>query len=153
MTHNTIQAMEKAPSMIFQPCVLPISNKLHNAIQSQIVRHQANINSSTITLNFKDKSYSAETGGYHPVEISIIKGSNSQWIILYITDFAYFGLGYPELERDIDFDIGNAMVFATGMGWMDIKSPGITELFEMWQENFLAYLDMDVYDDIEITFN
>ncbi len=40
-----------------------------------------------VVLNFRDPSYSAETGGYHPVEICV----DGAGVLQYVTDFAYFG--------------------------------------------------------------
>lgn len=52
-------------------------------------------------LNFRDPDYSAESGGYHPVEIAV----DGQGRIQYITDFAYVGDGhYAELDKELDFD-------------------------------------------------
>ncbi|WP_259346493.1 DUF2787 domain-containing protein [Vibrio rotiferianus] len=137
--------------MSFQSCVLPISPKFHAVINQQVMQAGLATASDSLTINFRDSTYNAETGGYHPVEVSILKGSNEKWCISYITDFAYFGLGYPELERDIDFDIGNNMAFATGIGWQSINSLGFIELYRTWESNFLAYLEMDAFDEIVIS--
>lgn len=136
--------------MQFHRCVLPISDAFYEAIIEQVQKATTDDVPRSLTLNYRDTSYSSEAGGYHPVEISITQGSDDKWHINYITDFAYFGLGYPELERDIDFDIANQMAFATGIGWQKINSPGFIELYRAWQANFLAYLDMDAFDSISV---
>ena len=92
-----------------------------------------------ITINFRDPKYSADTGGYHPVEIRITNGQ-----IEYITDFCYVGLGQDaELVKEIDFDFANH-VFG------QIYSPDRpiakgSDLFQIWQANFLAYIDMQIF--------
>ncbi|MEL7293132.1 MAG: DUF2787 family protein [Cyanobacteria bacterium J06555_13] len=134
--------------MQFHRCVLPISDAFYKAIDTQVHKAQIADVPSSMTLHYRDTSYSSEAGGYHPVEISIMQGDDDKWHVNYITDFAYFGLGYPELERDIDFDIGNQMAFATGIGWQKINSSGFIELYRSWEANFLAYLDMDAFDSI-----
>lgn len=136
----------------FQACALPISFEFHQAI-SQQMRTADLLASRSITLNFRDTSYSSEAGGFHPVEIAVHKVSKDKWCISYITDFAYFGLGYPELERDIDFDIANNMAFATGIGWQSIGSSGFIELYLTWESNFLAYLSIDAFDEIKVSVN
>ena len=92
-----------------------------------------------ITINFRDPKYSADTGGYHPAEIRITNGQ-----IEYITDFCYVGLGQDtELVKEIDFDFG-VRVFG------QIYSPDRpiakgSDLFQIWQANFLAYIDMQIF--------
>jgi hypothetical protein len=46
-----------------------------------------------VALNFRDPTYSAEHGGYHPVEIHV----DSTGDILCVTDFAYVGI--PPFHR------------------------------------------------------
>ncbi|WP_375748156.1 DUF2787 family protein [Vibrio sp. HN007] len=139
-------------SLQFQTCALPVSSKFHDAISHQVIQTELDT-AHSLTLNFKDTSYNAQEGGFHPVEVSILKGAKDKWCISYITDFAYFGLGYPELERDIDFDIGNNMAFATGIGWQSLDSSGFIELYRTWEQNFLTYLDMEAFDEIKVTVN
>ncbi|KZC47861.1 hypothetical protein XM68_c11015 [Vibrio alginolyticus] len=146
---NKVTFSEQA--MQFQRCILPISSQFHAVVGQQVIQAGLAETCSSVTINFRDTSYSVETGGYHPVEVSVIKGDKEKWCINYITDFAYFGLGFPELDRDIDFDIGNNMAFATGIGWQNINSSGFVELYRVWENNFLAYLDMDAFDEIIVS--
>ncbi|WP_213866081.1 DUF2787 family protein, partial [Vibrio crassostreae] len=125
---------------LFSKCSLPISIKLQTALLKHI-NTQPNQSGDYLTLNFRDTTYSAEAGGYHPVEIALQKDSAGRWSILYITDFAYFGLAYPELERSVDFDIGNNMAFFTGVGWQAIDAYGVNDFYKIWESNFLSYLD------------
>lgn len=136
----------------FTPSLLSVSDKLHALINKQL---QTSIvattpNSETLSINFRDKSYSAEEGGYHPVEIGL-KIENNMLNILYITDFAFMGNHYPELERCIDFDFGNQVAFTVATGWQSIRSEGIDELYKMWEYNFLHYVEAECYDEIAIT--
>jgi len=91
-------------------------------------------------LNFRDPTYSARTGGYHPVEIML----NKQGIIQYITDFAFVGQGECcELAKEIDFD------FAAGIiQQLDRCYPieNAYELFPIWQQNFCAYYKNGVFE-------
>jgi len=109
------------------------------------------LEASSLTINFRDQSYSSESGGYHPVEIGLHKTASSSWLIQYITDFAYFGSYYPELDRNVDFDISKGTAFISGMGWIDINRRDIKDFYRTWESNFLSYLDMDCFDDIEVT--
>ncbi|MHC6802481.1 DUF2787 family protein, partial [Vibrio antiquarius] len=104
---------------LFNKCPLSISPRLQTVLIDHI-KAKANDSVTAITLNFRDTSYNAEAGGFHPVEIALKKDSAQRWSILYITDFGYMGNAYPELERSVDFDIGNSMAFLTGVGWQAI---------------------------------
>ena len=55
--------------------------------------------SGIVALNFRDQSYSAINGGYHPVEIHV----DSKGEVLSITDFAFFGCP-PFVELGIELD-------------------------------------------------
>ncbi|EJL6343082.1 DUF2787 domain-containing protein [Vibrio cholerae] len=136
----------------FTPSALPVSNKLL-ALLSQYCHASMESTQSTcytLSIHFRDKSYSAEEGGYHPVEIGLNIVSGKTVDILYITDFAYMGNYYPELERCIDFDFGNQVAFTVATGWQSIRTPGIDELYQMWEQNFLQYVEWTCYDDIEV---
>ena len=69
---------------------LPVSQKLITYIEQLITDHD---NCQAITLNFRDPTYSADAGGFHPVEIRLEK-DHGQWHFSYITDFCYVGSGY-----------------------------------------------------------
>ncbi|WP_147746124.1 DUF2787 family protein, partial [Aeromonas veronii] len=55
---------------------------------------------TALTLNFRSPDYSADTGGYRPVEIRLEKRAGS-WGMAYVTEFTYLG---GELVKDLDFD-------------------------------------------------
>jgi hypothetical protein len=99
-----------------------------------------NIAGGNVTINFKDPQYSSEFGGYHPVEIRI--SANGE--IEYITDFCYVGLGQDvELAKEIDFDFQNK-VFG------HLYSPDLPifkgyALYTLWEANFIAYVEMDIF--------
>ena len=60
--------------------------------------------SDGVILNFRDPDYSAESGGYHPVEICV----DAQGRIQYITDFAYYGQANQLIRRK--FARGRAII-------------------------------------------
>ncbi len=144
------------PKLTFIPALLPISNKLHDVLNQQYEEQlKTNTSLSTsryVVFNFRDNSYCPEEGGYHPVEIAIRQSSNNQWSIEYITDFAYMGNYYPELERNLDFDFRSEKFFIAYKGWlaMDTRSSA-KELYQQWEKNFLAYVDMEAFDEVKVT--
>ena len=76
---------------------MPVDQELINIILNEAGNpppHKAKI--TAVSLLFKDLSYSAEKGGYHPVEIRIIS-RNDEWYFDYITDFRYT----PNLKRKL----------------------------------------------------
>ena len=56
-------------------------------------------NGNGVIINFRDKFYSQEKGGYHSIEIHV----DSKGDVLCITDFAYFG-SPPMVELGIELD-------------------------------------------------
>ncbi|MFC5077306.1 hypothetical protein VTH8203_02736 [Vibrio thalassae] len=140
----------KTSTISFSPTCLPVSKGFQKCLAQALNQHDEDLGRH-VTLNFRDKSYSAANGGFHPVEIALQKIKDAHYSILYITDFSYCGGPYPELERDVDFDIGNGMAFSCYGGWQSIREPLMAELYELWQSNFVAYVDMDAYDEIKVS--
>ncbi len=92
-----------------------------------------------VILNFRDPNYSAEAGGFHPVEISI----TAEGRILYVTDFAYVGLPpFAELAKELDFDASLGLFQHFGHEYPLEEG---RELFKIWQENFVSYVQMGVF--------
>lgn len=59
---------------LFNKCPLSISPRLQTVLIDHI-NTKASDSVTAITLNFRDTSYSAEAGGFHPVEIAMQKDS------------------------------------------------------------------------------
>ena len=120
---------------------LPLNPKLAEQLASLIPK---SLTDESVVLNFRDSNYSPETGGYHPVEISLRRLTSNQWQISYITDFCFVGQGdFAEMVKCLDFDIGQNV-------YQDLYqctelSAGL-EMFKLWQTNFMAYLKMEVFE-------
>ncbi|TCW06622.1 DUF2787 family protein [Vibrio crassostreae] len=129
--------------------LLPISIDLQNAL-NRICNESGKVSSSTqaVTVNFRERAYCPENGGYHPIEISISR-LNDLWVFDYITDFSYCGL-MPELEKEIDFDFGHGVAYIRYMGEVPITESSVAEFYSMWESNFLSYLSMDCFDEIKV---
>ncbi|AAW87590.1 hypothetical protein VF_A0520 [Aliivibrio fischeri ES114] len=138
------------------PTLLPVSNKLNqclvDALNQRSELHSGLEETNSVIFNFRDKNYSAENGGFHPVEIALTKEADNTWRYAYITDFAFVGNRYPELAKELDFDFLSGEWFASYLGrYSSIKDDGAAkELYQLWEHNFLAYTDMGMYDEIEI---
>ncbi|MCG6388991.1 DUF2787 domain-containing protein [Vibrio fluvialis] len=142
--------------LTFTPSPLPVSQKLHNLLSDHLTPHflsnEALTTSRYLVFNFRDKSYSPDEGGFHPVEIAICQTSTGEWSIEYITDFAYMGNYYPELERNLDFDFRVGQFFVAYRGWLPMLGcRDAKELYRLWENNFLAYVDRDTYNEIAVT--
>ncbi|MDP2592837.1 DUF2787 domain-containing protein [Vibrio tasmaniensis 1F-187] len=142
--------------LAFTSLPLPVSKKLYALLNERYSAHLLNnetlSTSRHVVFNFRDKSYSADAGGFHPVEISIYQSSTGEWCVEYITDFAYMGNYYPELERNLDFDFRDRQCFASYHGWFSMKDKReAVELYQLWESNFLAYVEMEAFDDITLT--
>ena len=96
-----------------------------------------------ITYSFRDENYDAESGGYHPVEIRLVKDAGF-WCFDYITDFSFVGSGQDaELTKEIDFDFTNGIGFHLYTGEHQLKILG--ELYGLWEVNFISYFEMGVF--------
>lgn len=130
--------------------LLPISVDLQDKL-IQIAKQQNKLTPSicALTFNFRDSSYSAESGGWHPVEIRIEQESG-QWHFNYITDFSYVGYPYPELAKEVDFDFDNGLATFMFMPPQSISEVDVMDFYQVWEMNFLAYVEMEAFDEIKI---
>ena len=118
----------------YEELALTVSKRLANAIAELLTQYE--VTGDSVTINFRDQNYSAEDGGFHPVEIRLEQRSDD-WHFCYITDFTYVGIGpYAELAKDLDFDF-QAGIFQTLFGVFPIEQGG--EMYQIWEGNFLHY--------------
>ncbi|CDT33897.1 conserved hypothetical protein [Vibrio coralliirubri] len=131
--------------------LLPVTVDLQERLE-QIANESGKLTSTThaLTFNFRDTSYSAESGGWHPVEIRIVR-LNDQWIFDYITDFSYSGGPYPELVKEVDFNFASGTASFMYVPEVAISDSNVCDFYQVWEMNFLAYVGMRVFDEIEIT--
>ncbi|MER0369793.1 DUF2787 domain-containing protein [Vibrio vulnificus] len=104
----------------------------------------------SMVFNFRDTTYSVEDGGWHPVEVRLVR-LYDQWIFDYITDFAYCGGPYPELVKEVDFNFSSGTVGFSYVPELPITSSEVMEFYSLWESNFLSYVEMDVFDEIKVT--
>lgn len=120
-------------------CPFHLSSKFIKILEDEIQR-AGNSGNDHVTLNFRDPTYSAEDGGYHPVEIRI----DASGVIQYVTDFSYAGIGpYAELVKEIDFDFGLGLFQHFGREFALQKGK---ELFAIWCNNFVSYYRMEIFE-------
>lgn len=106
--------------------------------------------SQRLTLRFRDKSYGAESGGCHPVDIGLAINDKANVTIVYITDFAYVGKHYPALKRHIDFDFRYQLYFTVDTGWLRIQPSKAERLYREWEARFINHVREGRYDDIRV---
>lgn len=121
---------------------LPVSQRFHKYIRTLAEQNRLSEMTSAIVLNFRDPDYSSSSGGFHPVEMRFIH-REGQWFFDYVTDFSYMGQVYPELEKDTDFSWSGGYVYHHLAG--DIERPEQCDLWTLWENNFMEYLAMGVY--------
>lgn len=115
-----------------------LSDDFVSILEDEIAQSGVGVDSAVV-LNFRDPWYSADGGGYHPVEIRIEKSG----AIAYVTDFSFVGMPpFVELAKEIDFDISLGL-FQHFSREFSIECG--RELFGIWQENFVSYYRSDVY--------
>ncbi|CAE6879438.1 hypothetical protein ACOMICROBIO_NCLOACGD_00156 [Vibrio sp. B1ASS3] len=131
--------------------LLPVSADLQDVLNMVVDRsHKLTSSTQSLVINFRDSSYGAESGGYHPVEIRLVKTSE-QWVFDYITDFSYVGYPYPELVKEVDFDFSSGFAQLLYQFEESITDERVHEFYSMWELNFLSYIEMDAFDEIEVT--
>ena len=129
----------------YEGLALPVNQQLAAAVLQLINRHH--VTDNTITINFRDPNYSAEQGGFHPVEIRL-EQQGSTWRFCYITDFCYVGNGSTlELAKDLDFNF-QAGVFQNLFGVFPIEQA--TDIYQIWESNFLHYWKVMAVYSIEL---
>ncbi|WP_448553333.1 DUF2787 family protein [Thalassotalea montiporae] len=127
-----------------------VPEKLFSVLNIELVKWaNANQSATSIIFNFRDVNYSPENGGFHPVEIRLIK-QKALWHFDYITDFSYQGTGYPELVKEIDVCFQSAEVTHLHLGLL--TKANADELVELFLTNFIDYVEMDVFT-VEIAFS
>ncbi|AIL69752.1 hypothetical protein VV93_v1c06560 [Vibrio vulnificus] len=130
---------------------LPVSADLQDVLNMVVDRsHKLASSTQSLVINFRDSTYSAESGGYHPVEIRLVK-TGEQWVFDYITDFSYVGYPYPELVKEVDFDFSSGLANFLYQFEESINDERVHEFYSMWESNFLSYVEMDAFDEIEVT--
>jgi len=129
--------------------LLPMTLSLTQIIRRLLLKNLPPIVSNGVTINFRDPSYSADAGGFHPVEIRLeYSQATSMWQVCYITDFAYQGRYYPELEKDIDFNFADGSGYQAYVGFHTLSH--FSGLYRLWEANFRSYVVDDIY---QITIN
>lgn len=120
------------------------SDKLFEMLERTIIEQSVDLEDCEfITLCFRDESYSQDKGGFHPVEIRLIKGSKF-WELDYITDFCFAGVGQDcELVKEVDFDFTNSYGFHLYTGEYPLSHMAL--FYQLWEGNFLSYVDMGVF--------
>ncbi len=115
-----------------------VSKQLAAIIAQELEASQVDASLGFI-INFRDPDYSAESGGYHPVEIAV----DGHGRIQYITDFAYVGdARYAELDKELDFDFSYGKFQQMGREF-DIRDGAA--LYKIWQANFCSYYKSQVF--------
>lgn len=118
----------------------PVSEKLVQLLVSALCE-AGDCPHRSVTLNFRDPDYSAERGGFRPVEIRV--DDNGE--IVYITEFTYFGQGaYAELAKATDFDFGER-TYSNEYRSYPITDRGVEDFYRLWEQNFCACIEMGVF--------
>ncbi|HAV2177993.1 TPA: DUF2787 family protein [Enterobacter hormaechei subsp. hoffmannii] len=99
-----------------------------------------------VVLNFRDPTYSAENGGWHPVEIRLIRSEQPEiWQLDYLTDFSWQGRTWPELAKEFDISWSERYAWHCFAGDLPLNQE-LSEFWTLWQDNFVAYCAMDVFN-------
>ena len=121
-----------------------VPEKLYTILNKELRNVESPVTDSyAITFNFRDPNYSADNGGYHPVELRLEK-QNDHWQFIYITDFSYIGSNsFTELVKEVDVCFERQQVFSLYGGWLNQRNG--KELFKLFISNFIEYHSMNCY--------
>jgi hypothetical protein len=100
--------------------------------------------SNGVILNFRDPTYSAENGGFHPVELAVSPKGD----LLYLTDFSFAGMPpFVELgiELDWNFERDSFRQFDSFYGLECGRG-----LLGLYTKNFAAYYEGGCFE-VEVT--
>jgi hypothetical protein len=123
---------------------LPITESLLVLLNQEVAKQTFCLEQLTqLTFNFRNPTYSPTTGGVHPVELHLIRGLDG-WLFDYVTDLSYQGLGQDtELCKELDFNFLDNEHYL--QGWGPLPMTDAQELFNMWQNSFLAYAQLGFF--------
>ncbi len=131
----------------YEGLALPVSKRFIDALIKVIEPHREPL-AEFVCINFRDPKYSAEHGGYHPVEI-LLTGTSGRYDICYITDFCYAGIGdCAELVKSLDFEF-IAGTFQNINGYFPIETA--REIYPMWEDDFLTNWLIKMGYDVEVS--
>lgn len=129
---------------------VPVSQTLVNLVNQHLLTYEERPALYSVVINFRDTSYSIETGGYHPVEIGF-ELTEGKWTISYLTDFALFGGPFPELAKEVDFNLAANTLFMAFGEPTPLNTADAQDFYQLWETNFLSYVEMGSYDQIEVS--
>jgi hypothetical protein len=123
---------------------LLVTEPLLVLLNQEAVKYDFDLEQLTrLTFSFRNPDYQPKRGGVHPVEIQLIRGLDG-WLFDYITDFSYQGLGQDtELCKELDFNFLDNEHYL--QGWGPLPMVDAQELFNMWQNSFLAYAQLGFF--------
>ncbi|MBB1454609.1 DUF2787 family protein [Pseudoalteromonas sp. SG43-5] len=122
---------------------LNVPESFIDVIVNAITKQDESIgNASELTINFRDKDYSAKAGGFHPVEVRLEKRGIG-WVLVYITDFSYQGRVDSELVKEIDVCFVIKRVYHMLVGWLSEREG--KDLLTLFVANFVEYYNTGCY--------
>ncbi|MGO3847437.1 MAG: DUF2787 family protein [Pseudoalteromonas prydzensis] len=122
---------------------LNVPESFIDVIVNAITKQDESIgNASELTINFRDKDYSAAAGGFHPVEVRLEKRGIG-WELVYITDFSYQGRVDSELVKEIDVCFVIKRVYHMLVGWLSEREG--KDLLTLFVANFVEYYNTGCY--------
>lgn len=132
-------------TIVLNGLALPVSNELAQILLLTLNEATKDIETFTAaTINFRDPDYSAKFGGYHPVEVRLVWRNNT-WQFDYITSFSFVGMGWSaELAKELDFDFGQNCFEMRGYR-PQVLAVG-EEMYRLFEQNFIEYVRMGVFD-------
>jgi hypothetical protein len=108
-------------------------------------------------FNWRDKSYSADAGGFRPVEVALeVSNQGEVKKLVYITELQFAGMGaHAELIKGTDFDfLAGTMEgeYLFGRIRAGVESEEAKEFLALYLQNFCRYVSSNCLDEFESEF-
>lgn len=109
------------------------------------------------TFNWRDKSYSADAGGFRPVEAMFKVSEDGLKVeVEYLTEFRFVGTGhYAELAKATDFDFQSGRMVGdslAGSFYGSTNSEEAKEFLDFYLKNLCSYIECGFLDEFETEF-
>ena len=62
-----------------------------------------------------------------------------------------FAIKYPELIKEVDFSFSSRTFYLVNGSPMNLIRSTVKNFYKTWENNFLAYLECNVFDEIKIS--
>lgn len=129
---------------------ITLPQNLHRYLNVVLDSFSLRVNSTHLSINFRDTSYYHRSEGAHPVEMRIERDSEQHhiWHLVFIASFSYPNEHQPSVTTDLYFNFKRRLFYQTNTCTCDLASPVAISQFKVWAFSFTCQLRTHRFDDI-----